>query len=191
MPPEEVKSITDMMSHNARLLDRMSSMLFDSSVRGTTEEIYANKDEEVSCNEVARDCIRFTFEHFPTLRLSFSTDLPDDFYIQTSYNYLMRSIRELLYNAARYSDGLYVALKVSERESMVRFIIEDTGTGIPEEYIPRLFQPFTKVNDLSEGLGLGLQLTKRHITNLGGELYLDTNYRAGCRFIIELPKVRA
>ena len=49
------------------------------------------------------------------------------------------------------------------------------------------FKFFAKVDDLSEGLGLGLPLTKRHAQNLGGDLTLDDNYHDGCRFIIELP----
>jgi signal transduction histidine kinase len=51
-----------------------------------------------------------------------------------------------------------------------------------------MFESFTKVNDLSEGLGLGLPLAKRHMRNLGGDLILDEKYKDGCRFIIELPK---
>ena len=70
---------------------------------------------------------------------------------------------------------------------MVRFIVQDTGPGIAEEDIARLFEMFTKVNDISEGLGLGLALSRRHIQNLGGDLFLDTTYKAGCRFIIEIP----
>ena len=54
----------------------------------------------------------------------------------------------------------------------------------------RLFEMFTKVNDLSEGLGLGLALSKRHITILGGDIFFDLDYHEGCRFVIELPKVR-
>ena len=50
-----------------------------------------------------------------------------------------------------------------------------------------LFEMFTKVNDLSEGLGLGLSLAKRHLKNLGGDINFDTSYKAGCRFIIEVP----
>ena len=72
----------------------------------------------------------------------------------------------------------------------MRFIVEDTGPGIPEEDVNLLFEMFTKVNDLSEGLGLGLALTKRHIRNLGGDLFFDLDYHKGCRFIIELPKVQ-
>lgn len=190
LPEEETKSITDMMYHNAQLLNRMVLMLFDSSARGATEELYANRDEEVSCNEIAHESIAHTHEHFPNLNIMYATDLSDDFCINTNRLYLVRSIRELLYNAAKYSDGQNVSLRVSEMGSMVRFIVEDTGPGIAAEDSDRLFEMFTKVNDLTEGLGLGLALAKRHIQNLGGDIIIDANYHAGCRFIIELPKVR-
>ena len=191
LPEEEAKGIINMMTHNAMILDRMASMLFDSSARGVTEETYADKDEEVSCNELASLCLKYTLKHYPDLPLYFGTDLPDDFCIHTSSHYLKLSIRELLYNASRYSDGRYVALRVTEFKNTVRFIVEDTGPGIPEEEAPRLLESFTKINELSEGLGLGLPLTKRHVTNLGGELILDTTYKAGCRIIIQLPKVKS
>jgi signal transduction histidine kinase len=190
LPEEETKGITDMMWHNAQMLNRMVMMLFDSSVRGTTEELYANRDEEVSCNEVAHESMAYVLRHFPELVIKYATDLPDDFCINTNRHYLVLSVCELLFNAAKYSDGQNVCLQVSEMGSMVRFIVQDTGPGIAEEEIARLFEMFTKVNDISEGLGLGLALSRRHIQNLGGDLILDTNYRAGCRFIIELPKER-
>ena len=77
---------------------------------------------------------------------------------------------------------------VSETEDCIRFVVEDTGSGIPPTYQPDMYVPFSKVNDLSEGLGLGLPLTKRHVDNLGGKLSLDRSYTAGCRFTIEMPK---
>ena len=187
---EEAKSVTDMMKHNAQLLDRMVMMLFDCSAKGETEELYTKKNEEVSCNEIAHECIVFTNNLFPDIPIQFSTDVPDDFCINTSHLYLMRSICELLYNSAKYSDGKHIMMKVSEIGSKVRFIVEDTGPGIPEEDVNLLFEMFTKVNDLSEGLGLGLALTKRHIRNLGGDLFFDLDYHKGCRFIIELPKIQ-
>jgi signal transduction histidine kinase len=188
LPDEEAVSIISMMKYHALMLDRMSLMLFDSSARGVTEELYANRNEEVTCNEAARECIRLTHEMYPDLPLTFITDLSDDFIIHTNHHYLTLSIRELLYNAAKYSDGQFIQLRVSEKGSMVRFIVEDTGPGISEADSVRLLEMFTKVNDLSEGLGLGLPLTRRHITNLGGTFILDTRYHDGCRFIIELPK---
>ena len=188
LPTEEAATITRMMSNNALLLSRMTLMLFDSSARGTTEELYTDREEEVFCNEIGLNCIAQTQELFPDLQIAFETSLPDTFYIYTSQLYLTRSIRELLYNAAKYSDGQHITLRVSERQQFVRYTVEDTGPGIAEADSCRMFDWFTKVNDLSDGLGLGLPLAKRHVTNLGGELWLDTSYHEGCRFIIELPK---
>lgn len=189
LPEEETKSITDMMKHNAQMLDRMVLMLSDSSIRGSMQELYANRNEVVSCNEVASECIGYTNKMFPQLPVKFVTDVPDDFSITTSHLYLMRSIRELLYNAAKYSDGQNILIRVTEMGSNVRFVVQDTGPGIEEEMAGRMFEMFTKVNDISEGLGLGLALARRHIRNLGGEMFLDLDYHDGCRFVIELPKL--
>lgn len=188
LPEEETKSITDMLKHNAQMLDRMVLMLFDSSVRGSMQELYANRNDVVSCNEVANECIGYTNKIYPHLPVKFITDVPDDFSITTSHLYLMRSIRELLYNAAKYSDGKDILLRVTEMGSNVRFVVQDTGPGIEEEMAGRMFEMFTKVNDISEGLGLGLALSRRHIRNLGGDMFFDLDYHDGCRFVIELPK---
>ena len=188
LPEEEAKSITDMMKHNAIMLYRMVQMLFDCSARGTTEELYANKNEVVICNEIARESITNIQEQYPEMPMRFSSDVPDDFSITTNRSYLRKSIHEILYNAVKYSDGQNISLRVSEIGSKIRFIFEDTGPGIAEEECSHLFEMFTKVNDLSEGLGLGLPLARRHIRNLGGDLFIDLDYQKGCRFIIELPK---
>ena len=183
----ELKSITDLMHHNALLLNRMVLMLFDSSDIGINEELNSHKSEKVACNELARECITHTQAHFPDLPVSFTTAVPDDFYLVTSHAYLMLSLRELLYNAAKYSDGKNVKLHVGNTGTTIRFICQDTGPGIPEKDRERMFDFFTKINDLSEGLGLGLPLAKRHAHSLGGDLFLDNEYHDGCRFILEIP----
>ena len=184
---EEVNSITETMSKNAIALNRMTQMLFDCSPKGTAEEAYANREEEVFCNELAHYCISKIQVVFPELSIAFESSLPDTFCIYTNHNYLQLTLRELLYNASKYSDGQNIMLRIIEKEQTVRFIVQDTGPGIPEEDSIRLFEPFTKANDLSDGLGLGLPLAKRHIDSLNGELIHDTSYHEGCRFIIVLP----
>ena len=129
-------------------------------------------------------------ENFPDFDYRLNIDLPDDFTILSNHHYLLLSIRELLYNAVNYSTGGYAWLRVTEYLSKIRFIVQDEGPGIPKEESDRMFEMFAKGNDLSEGLGLGLALTKRHIQNLGGTVFLDESYTDGCRMIIELPKVK-
>lgn len=185
---DEVKSITAMMSRNAKHLSRMTLMLYDSSDTGISEEEQnISCNERISCNEVARECIANTIAFFPGTTVSFDTALPDDFCISSNHLYLVRTLRELIYNAAKYSDGTNITMTLSKTDTTVRFVVEDTGPGITDDYIEQIFTPFAKVNDLSEGLGLGLPLSKRHAINLGGDLTLDPDYREGCRFTLELP----
>lgn len=187
---DEIKNIIETMDHNAKTLNRMILMLFDSSDTGLTQELSDSQMREATpCNDIARESIADTSEHFPQLDILFETAIPDTLHIHTNRLYLMRSLREILYNAAKYSDGKHVAMKITETEHTIRFTIEDKGIGIPESYHDSMYQFFTKVNDLSEGLGLGLPLSQRHVSNLGGTLTLDSSYQEGCRFIVEIPKV--
>ena len=190
MPDEEAINITDMMRHNAVLLNRMVLMLADCSARGVTQELYASKNEEVSCLEVAQESIAKARENYPDIDFRLTVDLPDDFSISANHHYLMLSVRELLINAANHSTGGYAWLRVTEYLSKIRFIVQDEGPGIPKKECERMFEMFTKVNDLSEGLGLGLALARRHIHNLGGDVFIDETYNNGCRMIIELPKIK-
>ena len=185
---EEIADITHMMKHNTALLNRMVKMLFDSSDTGLSEEKMSQRNDAVSPNEMARECISFTLSHFPIQNIRFETDLSDDYRLHTNHLYLMRTLRELLYNAAKYSDGQHIALNISQTRSAVLFTIEDVGTGLPKELQDQVFKPFTKVDNLSEGLGLGLPLAKRHALNLGGDIFFDASYQNGCRFILRIPK---
>ena len=189
MQEEEMKSITDMMDYNSKLLNRMLMMLYDSSDTGLSEELNSHKSDIVSCNEVAHEAITYIKLHYPGINVNFQSEVPDDFCIKTNHLYLMRSLREVLYNSAKYSDGQHISLHVSRTDTTVRFVFEDKGKGIGDADRADIFKFFTKVDDLSEGLGLGLPLAKRHAQNLGGDITLDADYHEGCRFIVELPLV--
>ena len=187
LPKEDLAEITKTMKHNALHLNRMVLMLFDSSDSGINEELMSQRNELVSCNQIASECISYTRDHFPHANIQFLTNLDDDFKVQTNHLYLMRTLRELLYNAAKYSDGQHITMRLTYSD-LVRFIVEDKGKGVPESAQEMLFNPFMKVDDLSEGLGLGLPLAKRHARSLGGDLTIDTSYKEGSRFILEIPK---
>ena len=185
---EDLNKVIDMMKYNAIYLKRMVLMLYDSSSTTGADDLMGNRKEEVSCNEVARECIDYTLGHFPKLNIKLETELSDGIQILTNRLYLIRTIRELLHNAAKYSDGKHILLRITQTDITVCFTIEDVGPGLSKDADELLYKPFTKINDLSEGLGLGLPLCKRHALSLGGDLIYDASYHDGCRFILELPK---
>ena len=184
---EDLDKISSLVKYNAMHLNRMVLMLFGSSETGASEELINQRNDQLSCNELAKECIRYTQDYFPGQAIRFETELSDDYCIQSSHFFLMRIICELLYNATKYSDGKHILLRVSQTGTAVRFIVEDVGPGLPEESLDLFFKPFMKVDDLSEGLGLGLPLAKRHAHSLGGDLLFDTSYHEGCRIILEMP----
>ena len=184
----ELSNISKMMKENAVTLNRLMVLLLDTSETRGDGELRIKKNDEVSVNQIAQECINHTLSHFPDARIKFETDLPSTLHIVTNRLYLFSTLSELLYNAAKYTGGQHVTLQVSQTATTIRYIIEDVGSGLPSGTMEHVFKPFSTVENLAEGEGLGLPLAKRHAASLGGNLILDVDYRDGCRIIFELQK---
>ena len=187
MDKDELTNITTMMKYNSQHLSRMVMMLYDSSDTRAAARAYIQRNDQVACNLIVRECIGYTNEHFPDLHIAVKTELEDSAMILTNHLYLLRTLRELLYNSAKYSDGKNIRVLVERTDKWVLFTVEDTGPGVPYAEQDMLYDFFTKQDDLSEGLGLGLPLAKRHAINLGGNLIYDKNHKRGARFVLSMP----
>lgn len=91
---------------------------------------------------------------------------------------------------AEYVEGAEVSLGHGSRD-MVRLCVCDTGVGIAEEHLPKLFKPFMQVdsalNRQYEGTGLGLALVKRIVEQHGGSVGVESTLGEGSRFSFTLP----
>jgi signal transduction histidine kinase/CheY-like chemotaxis protein len=124
------------------------------------------------------------------LRFTYSTDgaLPD--WIATDPVRLRQVLYNLIGNAIKFTDQGEVALQVQRIKDRIRFEVKDTGKGIPTQDLPHLFTPFFQASNndqAASGVGLGLHISRRIITLLGGELRADSRLGAGSRFWFELP----
>ena len=100
---------------------------------------------------------------------------------------LERILNHLLNNAAEYTKSGKISLEFKKRSAHThQFILTDTGTGIPVEAREKLFKPFAEIRDLTQGNGLGLPTCSLIAYKLNGTLTLDTDYKKGTRFILEL-----
>jgi two-component system, NtrC family, sensor histidine kinase KinB len=72
-----------------------------------------------------------------------------------------------------------------------RFLVEDTGEGIPTEHVPRLFEKFYRVPTArhSGGAGLGLAIVREIVTAHGGEIAVESEPGKGTKFTFTLPAV--
>lgn len=188
LTPSELQVVKDTMAINVIRLDRRVTMLYDSSRPKSEDKVQYLRNSKLPCNELAREVIEYMHTCHANLEFHLETLLSDDVCIQTNHFFLNRALGELLHNAAKFSDGKHITLRLMETESTVCFIVEDTGPGLQKDWHEILTQPFTQANEESMGFGLGLPLAQRHVTGLGGNLIYDADYQQGCRIIIEMPK---
>ncbi|MCH8978971.1 MAG: PAS domain-containing protein [Armatimonadetes bacterium] len=106
---------------------------------------------------------------------------------------LRQVVLNLLSNAVKYNrKGGAVSVRVKETpDDFVRIEIKDTGLGIPETNLDRIFEPFHRsANALNpvEGTGLGLTISKSLIEQMDGQLGVESTLGKGSTFWIQLPK---
>jgi PAS domain S-box-containing protein len=106
-----------------------------------------------------------------------------------------RKIRQVLINlvgnAIKFTPQGKVQLVLEEADNEVLFHVHDTGPGIPEEYVERIFEPFWQVEGgptrTAGGTGLGLTVTRRLARLLGGDVTVTTELNKGTEFVVRLP----
>lgn len=106
-------------------------------------------------------------------------------------NSLKRALRNIITNALRYGEEVWV--KVSASSRTLTFICEDDGPGIPQNQREEVFAPFVRLdtsrNSQTGGYGLGLAITKDVITAHGGRIYLaDSFEHGGLMVTVHLPR---
>lgn len=111
--------------------------------------------------------------------------------------HVSRVLINLLSNAAKFNEvGGTVKLTINPSEGMepgmvhYTFIVEDTGIGISEEFLSRVFVPFerekTSTQSRKKGVGIGLSIVKNIVEALGGSVYAKSKVGEGSTFTVEL-----
>ncbi|MBI2500434.1 MAG: ATP-binding protein, partial [Deltaproteobacteria bacterium] len=101
-------------------------------------------------------------------------------FLQAYLNFLLNSL-----DAMPKGGKIEVSVKNNRKEKKMEILIKDTGEGISEEIIPRVFQPFYSTK--KEGLGLGLPIAEGIIRSHGGEVVFKSCRGKGSEVRIELP----
>ena len=117
-------------------------------------------------------------------------ELPE---IQADKEKINLVIQNLIENAIKYSPiGATITITVTSTEHDVKFAIQDTGFGVPENQRGEIFNKFVRGTNVLqmgiEGTGLGLFLARQIIEKHGGKLWLMDEIRQGSTFIFTLPR---
>lgn len=105
---------------------------------------------------------------------------------------IKRCIENLISNAVKYTpEGGTIELGIKDHINEVEIYVKDNGIGIDEEHKKIIFDRFRQVVDANEEIqnssGLGLTITKEIVNLHGGEIYIESEFGKGSKFIIILP----
>ena len=124
--------------------------------------------------------------------------------LQTNRHYAVSALAQLLDNAAKFSlksddpelaaavppHSRRVTVLVTVAQASVSFVVEDEGCGVPPTEAERIFEKFVQLDEFRQGTGIGLTVARHAARLLGGEVWLDTAYSPGARFVMSLPVTR-
>ena len=111
-----------------------------------------------------------------------------DIRLTTHKDSVLKILTELLNNADKFTTEGTITIGCQMINSrFMGFYVADTGCGIAPADQERVFEPFVKISEFTDGLGLGLPLCRRLATLLNGEIVLDTHYSGGARLVLQLP----
>lgn len=119
------------------------------------------------------------------LRVDATVDLPQ---FEVDRTQIERVISNLVINAIRYTKNGEIKISAERRDSHVAVSVCDTGSGIPPEYLPHIFDKFVQVPGAqSGGAGLGLAISKSLVEAHGGRISVQSEVGQGTTFTFTLP----
>lgn len=176
---EFVTTITD---NAARAIGLAQTMLAEAKIDA---ELFELRLEPVDLRQLVRQTVRDARTvHSVGLRFD---DAGAPVTLLGDTDLLRQALWNLVNNACRHSEpNTTVTVSVSRAENQAIVAVSDEGTGMSAEERERAFTPFASTAG-SDGVGLGLQITERIITEHGGSLLIDTIEGRGSTFFISLP----
>lgn len=111
--------------------------------------------------------------------------------MRTDVTKLRQIVFNLVSNAIKFTDNGSIAISAAHDGEVLRIVVEDSGIGMSDDQLHRLFQDFTQADESTTrkygGTGLGLSLSRRLAEMLGGDIYVKSAPGDGSVFTIELP----
>lgn len=144
--------------------------------------------EKIAVVEICQASTLMVADKAEAKRIELSFDLEDniDFCIADSMR-LKQILINLLSNAIKFTDQGSVTLKARQNQDYIYFAVEDTGVGISETNIVKLFKPFPQISNHHENTGLGLTLSKKLAQLHGGDITVTSELGTGSCFTLSIP----
>lgn len=191
LQPEEREMMSQHIRENSKRLTGIIDNMIELSFYESKTSL--QKGDVVSPFVVCQNAVDYARIHWlkdkPEIEVAFRSDLPEDLTIKSDYQGVNRVVRELMLNAAKFTEKGGILLNLMEtKDGKVRFMVTDTGPGIDPERIEHIFHPNVQKGHDVKMTGMGLAICNHIAKLLNCTLSFDEKYKKGSRFIFDVPK---
>ena len=182
---ERQEYIKIVQENNELLLQLISDILDLSKIEaGTFNFVYTNVDVNETCAEIIKS---MSMKVSKGVELIFEEPLLEC-YLYTDKNRFTQVISNFINNALKFTQQGSITLGYEQvSHQKIKFYVRDTGMGIPEEKQKSIFERFVKLNTFVQGTGLGLSICKSIVSQMGGEIGVDSTEGIGSCFWFTHP----
>ncbi len=151
--------------------------------------------QKVSVADITRQIVERFSPAAAQKGLAIIVSVPDELSVNTDADALMQILSNLVDNAVKYTMQGEVTIKAERVETAdgkwIVISVRDTGIGIPQKHLPRIFERFYRVDKARSrqlgGFGLGLSIAKHLTESLGGKIAVQSQVGKGSTFSVWLP----
>lgn len=148
--------------------------------------------ERLSLGQYAQEVCEFLRGAAREKNIELTVEADENSFIQANKDHLKQLLINLVENAVKYTlEGGQVCVRVQRDGEQVKLLVRDTGIGIEQEHISRLFERFYRVDKgrsrAMGGTGLGLAIVKHIVQEMGGRIDVESKIGEGTQFTVQIP----
>lgn len=191
VPKEVLEDAEDIQKASKDLLEIVSNIL---DVNKLDTNILELKNDNYNIRNEIEEVVKVFIDRIKEKNINFSVYYTNNvpYELIGDKDNIKIIVKNLLSNAVKYTEVGTININVDWQDERLNIIISDTGKGIKEEDITKLFSRFERldveINSTISGTGLGLPLTKSLVDIMAGEISVESTYDKGSTFKVSIPQ---
>ena len=187
LAPEDRAEYNTIIEKNSNMLLTLINDILDISKLETGKMKFSYSQEDISalCQQVIQTTGYIRKEGVECI---FQASV-EPYMLKTDAQRLSQVLINLMTNAGKFTEhgAITVAYEILPDKNLVQFSVADSGCGIPPQMQDKVFDRFEKLNEFKQGTGLGLSICKQIVLKFGGNIWVDSSYTGGARFVFTHP----
>jgi len=186
----EPKDLYESMSKITKSVSKVSEII--DGLKKVSRSPVNDEFEKIKLSELVHDALNLTEERFRLNNVQFYVNyinVSSDTLIQCHSIQVTQVLINLInnaYDAVQEVDVKKINMSIEEKDNKILFAISDSGPGISDDCIDKIFEPMFTTKDIGKGTGLGLTISRELVLQHNGDIYLDHNSDR-TRFVVEIP----